>query len=927
MINIFHPNSSILPLVPPTNMIPTHPIPIKNSHHHHHYHHHYHHHHHHHHHHHPHSQQSHPISHSHHQNFITTPSLSRFLSTSFVNPIYRSRFFSSSLSSDHQNPLFYSTRDSNQIDHHDILPNEDDPRLFSSSSSQLSNHHHHHQPRGIMDHDDNQDDDDDDDLQPHQPPTPFNLTSIVEDDQLTPDYPHPSTHHQHPNQFQDEDPFYDHIPPSNSNHQHRTINLPRHLLASHALSNLVASEISYAHHHPSYHPSNSLPSSHQAHPTPSLDRPGWKIYQSISSHPTLDVHHPSQVDRHSSSSSDPTLRPSSSHPPTSSSRSNPSRTATLGLDSLPNHDLQQLRSELTERPSSHQTHPNPPNLSPDLTDYPVTQIHYDLHHPPMPTVYVYPTEARDIGTDVPGQTSLGPQNYRDSFWIAAWLGSLLYTLIQSIWLFIISSPPNVKDDDSKDPTNHSSLIIKSLPILVLLITITTGICLVSLSFLLLVNRSIKYLVYGTILGVPSTLGFIGLWTWSKSLSDSNHQQPGMGYLSFLSILSSILLMRFMWTQRGRISRTIQVLNLSIGVVIQHPSLVMVSLMLTMACILFSIPFITLISRCLLNGRDDQTQARLIIDPGTVGQVLVTGFVWSWSLNVIRNLQRIIIAGVVSHWYFNRHSPPGGPHDRKSYSAIQSTYESIGRALGPSLGTVCLSAFLLTVFDSSSKMFKFLKKLTHGRSTTTGRPSSHQGPLSTLIFRNPISNFFLSPFCSGSIKFLIDFFNRLFDFLNSFSLIYAGITGFSFFTSFKKIQALLFKNSQINLIHNLLVKLILNLITLTISLTISLIGYQILINSNYNLSSSPLPASNRSGMDSKGFDQDPKDVGFRKRLNENLLPLVLIFFGLLPFWILRFLTDLILNSVDTLFLCWNIDLDIGTNHSTKTREAFVGKLET
>jgi len=428
--------------------------------------------------------------------------------------------------------------------------------------------------------------------------------------------------------------------------------------------------------------------------------------------------------------------------------------------------------------------------------------------------------------------------------------------------------------------------MKSLPILALLITVTFGFCLISLSFLLLVKRSIRYLVYGTILGVPTVLGMIGLWTWSEAISEE--ARSGMGWVSLLAVGMAGAFLRFMWAERGRIERTIQVLSLSVGVLVAHPSLVMASLGLSMACIVSSIPFLSLILQLLLSGKPHESQ--WVINSGALGHALVAGFVWSWSLNVIRNLQRIMVAGVVSHWYFNRHSPPG-MHQRKAYSSLDSTCQSISRALGPSLGTVCLSAFLLTVFDSSSKLFKFLKRL----SSPTSSSSSPSGLLCC---------------CSRNIllawlKIWIDFSSRILDFLGSFSLIYAGITGFNFSASFRKTQSLVFKHAQIGLFHNLLVKLILNLVALTISLTLSLIGYHIYTSSS---------------------ESSSKPIHDRLLLLENLGPFICIFFGLLPFWILRFLTDLISTCVDTLFLCWNIDLDIGTNHSNLTRQAFVGKLE-
>ncbi|KAH9446914.1 hypothetical protein Pst134EA_028900 [Puccinia striiformis f. sp. tritici] len=812
----------------------------------------------------------------HQQQAFTGPSLSRFLSTSIINPIYKSRLFPSNVS---ENPLFYSTREGYEDNGlgDDILPDQDDHRLLQSN------------PRGI---ELGLDDDDEDEELESDP-----ISSISQGKQRASINSGPldrlqnsQSQEQRSEEGEDEDPFYEHRDLMN-NLPEETYEppLPRHLMASHALSNLMASEISYGNHQ-HYLQSNNQHQSDHHHQQQQQQHPGgWKMYQSITPIPPPP---PPQQQQQYQQKQSPSIGPSL----TNKRPTGPTDPHQSTHRPLINHPCP---SELTEVPTSTYytgQHPNNSETHPEEA-YPIAHNQFMTNN--LPTVYIYPTEARDIGSEAPGQ-SLGPQNYRDSFWIAAWLSSLIYIFIQSIWVFFFSNFSSLDGDDDKRSKQIG--IIKHLPTLALLITLTFGISLTSISCLILVKRSIRYLVYGTILGVPSILGIIGLWTWSESISDSSRN--GLGWISLMCTSSTLIFVRFMWNKKDRIERTIQVLSLAIGVLVIHPSLIMTSIGISLTCILSSIPFLTLILKLLLSsgqgGQGEPINSQTwIINSSSLTQIILTGFVWSWSLNVLRNLQKIIISGVVSHWYFNRHSPPSshpprnesnnnqeGEEIKSGYSSLDSTYQSINRAIGPSFGTVCLSGFIATIFDSSSKLFKILKRF------------SSSFPL----FNQNLALF-------DWAKILIDFANKIFDFINSFVIIYAGITGFNFLNSFKKTQNLIFNHAQIGLIHNLLVKSILNLITLTISLTISLIGYQLTYT---------LPIANGGGVLS---DKD------QSLINQNLSPLIYIFFGLLPFWILRFLTDLISISVDTLFLCWNIDLDIGTNHSNLTRQAFIGKLET
>ncbi|MBW0476914.1 hypothetical protein O181_016629 [Austropuccinia psidii MF-1] len=832
----------------------------------------------------------------------TGPSFSRFLSTSIINPIYKSKLFPSSTSS--ENPLFYSTRDGYELGLHDdddILPKEDDVRL---QNGLIAGHH----GRGI---DDSIDDQSDSSrfLSNLNTQNPTSSNSKQKSKSIQSNQSINQTHLDNQNQTllnfdqtdQDDDPFYEHPHPILANQANPNRNfhnpglshqLPRHLLASNALSNMMASEIAYGNSHllqtqpsQSIHPSSS---NHKFHPQSNLvntpnDHPpkhqtghdGWKLYQSLA--PDHFQAHPHLVN--------PSTPPIEARQSSSIKRNQSSQRL---ADSTILVAPKASDSRPFQKQSLDQSLPSSSNVP---KAHPINQNQFTNSSTPAPVLYIYPTEARDIGSEVSGQPSIGPQTYRDAFWMAAWLASILYTSLQSIWVLLISQRPNARQDDQNERIQKSDLM-GSLPILALLITITFGFCLLSLCFLVMVKRSIKLLVYGTIIGVPSVLGMIGLWTWSVSISDQS--QKGMGYLSLLTIVISLLYIKLMWGERQRIDRTIKVLDLSTGVVIEHPSLVLVCLGMSMMCILLCIPFITLVYQFVLNGHYDHNQ--WIINSGSLTQVLVTGFVWSWSLNVIRNLQRIIIAGVVSHWYFNRHSPLAA--HQAGYSSVETTYQSMARAFGPSLGTVCLSACLLTCFDTISK---FLKAMKHFSSRSNQSNNQQSGFLSFLLFSNPISRFIWS-----WIGPLIGFGTRIFEFMNNYAIVYSGITGFHYWESCKRVTGLISQNGQINLVNSLLVKMILNFISLTMSLTFSLIGYKLYFESQR---STIIDDSNKA--------QKPTEIGFE-------LPLVVIICGLLPFWLIRFVTDLISNSVDTLFLCWNIDLDIGTNHSIKTQKAFIGQ---
>lgn len=49
-------------------------------------------------------------------------------------------------------------------------------------------------------------------------------------------------------------------------------------------------------------------------------------------------------------------------------------------------------------------------------------------------------------------------------------------------------------------------------------------------------------------------------------------------------------------------------------------------------------------------------------------------------------------------------------------------------------------------------------------------------------------------------------------------------------------------------------------------------------------------------------------------------MVAIICGIVPFWTVRFCSDILSNAVDAVFICWSIDIDSGANHCSKAMEA-------
>ena len=98
------------------------------------------------------------------------------------------------------------------------------------------------------------------------------------------------------------------------------------------------------------------------------------------------------------------------------------------------------------------------------------------------------------------------------------------------------------------------------------------------------------------------------------------------------------------------------LQLSTSLLISHPSVLLLSLAVLFASLVASLPFISLTLRLLLLGYFTRSAApespwvwHVYNYAGTLATVVMG--IWLWSWGVSRGIMRVVVGGVVGHWYF------------------------------------------------------------------------------------------------------------------------------------------------------------------------------------------------------------------------------------------------------------------------------------
>ncbi|CAG8562941.1 18086_t:CDS:2, partial [Acaulospora morrowiae] len=211
---------------------------------------------------------------------------------------------------------------------------------------------------------------------------------------------------------------------------------------------------------------------------------------------------------------------------------------------------------------------------------------------------------------------------------------------------------------------------------------------------------------------------------------------------------------------------------------------------------------------------------------------------------------VTLAGVVSNWYFYRHEPE---HDTSKDIASLSLF----RATTNSLGTICLGSLILSTIEFLQWTNYLLRKITKG------------------------NNYFCC------LSAWLSFIDGIIGNLNNYALIYAGISGESFYTSAIMATKLFHRNLIPGLENDVVTKIVLYIGSIIVAL---LCGFATFIYAVHSLQSS---------------------YGY----------VAGIFAAIIPYYISQFYTHLMMNTVDAAFLCYAIDFDMNKNHCNKAHEAF------
>ncbi|KAF9476519.1 hypothetical protein BDN70DRAFT_166612 [Pholiota conissans] len=316
------------------------------------------------------------------------------------------------------------------------------------------------------------------------------------------------------------------------------------------------------------------------------------------------------------------------------------------------------------------------------------------------------------GTDVfslpdPRHIPRKRRKHHDALWTALWLGAVSISLVLCVILLFTTRRPR----DFPAALLPYAVLLRTVPVLTLL-TLFSAAAAYAHVYLLRVFAGPVMLV--TSVFVPATLfvsaiwAFVGSFMWDGDVEPTWGETVGLRLFALVPLILSLITARRLLHLPRHIHRASSTLTLATHLLVTNPFLAALSPALLLVMLLTSLPFLTAIFRLLLIGFGTK-------GPGSVWEWHVRAWanwgialvlvVWFWSWAVARGVLRMTAAGVVGAWYFA--DPVLSPPPPTSTHTIHA---ALTRSTGPSLGTLALSAALLTILRLLSLSLLVLNRL-------------------------------------------------------------------------------------------------------------------------------------------------------------------------------------------------------------------------
>ncbi|RIB08825.1 plasma-membrane choline transporter-domain-containing protein [Gigaspora rosea] len=375
-------------------------------------------------------------------------------------------------------------------------------------------------------------------------------------------------------------------------------------------------------------------------------------------------------------------------------------------------------------------------------------------------------------------SGLSHRKFRDpAFAVLFIIGLTTMSLIGLFLLFTTSSSP-----DYTRGTVFAAIYYSAWQFF---FSILFSIC-VGAIWIFLLRSFAQPLIWGILVSVPFIFAIMFIWIVVAALTgprqESGKRDPQdilLLILSFMPLFISLGSVIGLYTRRKDVEKTINIIELACEIFNANHRILGVSLILLGSYVLFTIIWLIFFSRAFLIGLTVQISTDVF---NTKKYLLILFFIFMhmWTFAVLKNIQRVTLAGVVSDWYFYR-------REQSRDTSKDTPTLAFHKATTSSLGSICLGSLIMFTVQCLQFTSEFVKK---------------NSKLNTVFYH--------AATCMSYIDGLIDV-------LNNYTLIYVGISGESFCSSAMFTTKLFRRNLIFGLVNDTVTKGILLISSITISL--------------------------------------------------------------------------------------------------------------
>ncbi|KAI8076795.1 plasma-membrane choline transporter-domain-containing protein [Halteromyces radiatus] len=302
-------------------------------------------------------------------------------------------------------------------------------------------------------------------------------------------------------------------------------------------------------------------------------------------------------------------------------------------------------------------------------------------------------------------TTKAERKLRDPFFTFLY-GICLIIFIFSGIIILFTTNSHSIEDYAKGTT--FSTIKDSAGLLAIMMTIS----LITGTIWIYVLRTItKTIVWGTIIGIPLTFLGLFLWTMIESLhkhyiypNDVTNHDTSLTMMSFIPLLLGIFYAYTIYKNHHRIQKTISIIELACDVLRFNPGIILVSLILLVVFLLFTIVWIVLFNRLWLIGylvKNGSSSGMWVVNDNAYLFATFYIFMYLWTAAILINMQRFALSAITAQWYFHR-------HEANSQHSDNAWQIALTRASTTSFGTLAFGGLVLSIVQFLHLATRYMK---------------------------------------------------------------------------------------------------------------------------------------------------------------------------------------------------------------------------